>query len=102
PCRTRLPVARDEFSHAVGWRVWLRLQRFALEVVIDVADQGFNGSVSALRIPVHCGETQHVEVRPFGLTGRGTVVTVLRQMEGSVRDRRRFLRFLLRHYFFGL
>src|SRR5205814_7587909 len=40
------------------------LERLAREVVIDIPDQRLDGSIPPLRLDMHRGEAEHVEIRP--------------------------------------
>jgi hypothetical protein len=62
--RDGTPVAADELRGPVAQCVGPRLQRLAIQIVINIADQGFHRTVSALRILVHRGKAQNIEFIP--------------------------------------
>ncbi|MGH7469221.1 MAG: tetratricopeptide repeat protein [Longimicrobiales bacterium] len=44
--------------------------RLRFQVIIDVAQQRFRRSISTLRIFVHGGETEHIQIGPICATGQ--------------------------------
>src|ERR1700751_1690882 len=58
------PIASDKFAHSVESGIRPSLQRLAAKIVIDVTNQRFHRTVSALGILMHRRETEDIEVSP--------------------------------------
>ena len=87
-------IAADELADAISRRVRASFERFAAKEVIDVADQRFDGFVTALGIAVHRGEAENVEVGPSGFADwRGVGGRICGGLSGAAaRYERRFER----------
>jgi hypothetical protein len=99
--RHRLPVPADEFADSIRQTVGLSFERLSLQVMIDISNQRFNGSVSPLGIFMHRGEAQHVEIAPRCFAGarnsrmfgrHGGRLLRFAAHDGEFRFGRRFLR----------
>src|SRR5690606_39064775 len=60
-----IPVSPQKLAHPVSQRIWLRLQRLAGEIVVDVANEPLDGFITALWIPVDGRQTHHVQIGPL-------------------------------------
>ena len=56
-------MAADELTGAITQRIWLRLQSFAMQIVIDIADQRFHRGITPLRRFLHRGQAEDIEIR---------------------------------------
>src|ERR1700704_5907367 len=61
-CRNRASIPPDKLAYPVLPRVGPRLQRFSVQVMVNVADQSLYRLVPAAWILVHGVETEHIEI----------------------------------------
>ncbi len=60
----RAPVSLHELHGPIAHRIGSRLERLIPQVVVDVPNQRLGRLIAPRRIPVHGGQTQHIEIRP--------------------------------------
>lgn len=65
-------VSPNELIETIAERIGARLERFARQEMLHVADERVHRRVTALRVLVHRGEAQDVQVGPLPATNEHT------------------------------